>query len=189
MARQYGFFINTDRCIQCHACEVACKSWHGIEAGIRWRRVVDFWQGQFPAVANQTISFSCMHCEKPACADICPEGAVSKRAQDGIVVVDQSRCSGCRSCETACPYHVPQYGRDGTMQKCHMCLDRLEQNKQPSCVITCPGEALKFGPIEEFAEMPGTKAPARLEGETIPSFFVSGRLTGATFLTLFKSTQ
>ena len=69
MAKQYGFYIDTDRCVQCHACEVACKSWNGIEPGIRWRRVLDVWQGQFPKVTNQTISYSCMHCEKPR---VCP---------------------------------------------------------------------------------------------------------------------
>jgi anaerobic dimethyl sulfoxide reductase subunit B (iron-sulfur subunit) len=189
MAKQYGFYIHTDRCVQCHACEVACKSWNGVEAGIKWRRVVDFWEGEFPEVTNRTISFSCMHCEKPACVTICPSGALSKRVQDGIVVVDPSRCIACRSCATACPFHVPQYGQSGTMQKCTMCLDRLEGNKQPLCAETCPGEALKFGAMEDLAEMSAAKSAIRLPDATIPSFLISGKLAPATFLSLFNGNK
>jgi len=121
---QLGFFIRTERCVQCHACEVACKSWNGIEPGVRWRRVLQDWGGAYPEVADRTISVSCMHCEKPACAAVCPAGAISKRAEDGVVTVDRNKCIGCRSCSEACPYGVPQYGKNGRMQKCDLCLER-----------------------------------------------------------------
>lgn len=184
MGKQYGFYIHTDRCVQCHACEVACKSWNGVEMGIRWRRVIDVWNGQFPKVTNLTISYSCMHCAKPACVEVCPEKAISKRVEDGIVVVDQRKCIGCRTCGTACPFHIPQYGRTGAMQKCNMCLERWEQGKQPSCVATCPGEALRFGTMEDLMAMSATKSAEKLSAPTIPSFIISGRLTGAAFLKL-----
>ena len=185
MSRQYGFYINTDRCVQCHSCEVGCKAWNGVELGLAWRRVVDFWGGGFPKVTNQTVSFSCMHCGKPACVQVCPSGALSKRAQDGIVVVDQSKCIACRSCSEACPFDVPQYGRSGTMQKCNMCLERLEQQRQPICVAACPGEALKFGAMEDLMEISATRSGTRLSAETLPSFVISGKLTPEKFLTLF----
>jgi len=183
MAKQFAFHIQTDRCVQCHACEVACKSWNGVELGIQWRRVVDFWEGQFPKVTNRTISYGCMHCAQPACARVCPAGAVSKRADDGIVLVDQNKCIGCRSCAAACPFDVPQYGSTGTMQKCTMCLDRLQQGKQPSCVATCPGEALAFGTLDELSASGAQRLPA----ETGPAFFISGKLAPETFLSRFKS--
>ncbi len=186
MAKQYGFLINSDRCIQCHACEVACKTWNSVEAGISWRKVADFWLGEFPDSANQTISFSCMHCGKPACAAVCPEKAISKRGEDGIVIVDRTRCTGCRTCTTACPYDVPRYGQSGTMQKCHMCLNRLEQNKQPLCAATCPGEALKFGFLEELTETPVRTPAVKLAGSTDPSFLIAGKLQTVTFLKLFN---
>jgi anaerobic dimethyl sulfoxide reductase subunit B len=181
MAKQYGFYVDTDRCVQCHACEVACKSWNGIELGIRWRRVLDVWGGQFPKVANQTISYSCMHCSKPACVEICPEKAISKRAEDGIVVVNTHKCVGCRSCAKACPFHIPQYGKTGVMQKCDFCLERLSQGKRPSCVATCPGEALKFGTIEDLATLAAAKGK-KLSAATGPAFFMSGKMTGMVFL-------
>lgn len=184
MAKQLGFYIDTDRCVQCHACEVACKSWNGLELGIQWRRVADIWEGQFPDVSNRTISYSCMHCAKPACASVCPEKAISKRAEDGIVVVDPGKCIGCRACLKACPFHVPQYGRNGVMQKCNLCLERVEQGKPPSCVATCPGEALKFGALEDLKKMAAPKKWETLSAPTAPAFWISGRMSGADFLRL-----
>ena len=113
--------------------------------------------------------------------------AITKRTEDGIVLVNQNKCTGCRSCATACPFGVPQYGRKGSMQKCNLCLDRLEQGKQPSCVMTCPGEALKFGLIEDLARFAATHSGERLAAATAPSFFISGKLTGSAFLSFFNS--
>jgi anaerobic dimethyl sulfoxide reductase subunit B len=187
MERQYGFYFNSDRCVQCHACEVACKSWNGLELGLRWRRVVDLWAGQLPEVTNKTVSLSCMHCGKPSCVEICPAKAISKRSEDGIVVVDQKKCFGCHSCAAACPFHVPQYGRAGTMQKCNFCVGRLEQGKQPSCIATCPGEALKCGPIDALIESFARKPAERLSGPTSPSFLISGRLKEPELLEILTS--
>jgi anaerobic dimethyl sulfoxide reductase subunit B (iron-sulfur subunit) len=186
MAKQYGFYMHTDRCVQCHACEVACKSWNNLELGVRWRRVVDFWEGKFPQVANRTISLSCMHCDQPACAAVCPAGAISKRAEYGIVTVDQQKCTGCRTCATACPFGAPQYGRTGKMQKCNMCLDRLGQGKQPSCVETCPGEALQFGTLEDLTALAGKRSGERVSAATGPAFLISGKLAGTPWLSLLE---
>ncbi len=187
MGRQYGFYFDSDRCVQCHACEVACKSWNEVELGIRWRKVSDIWGGQFPEVTNKTVSSSCMHCAKPACVDVCAAKAISKRAEDGIVVTDQSKCTGCRSCAAACPYHVPQHGRTGIMQKCNFCLERMNQGKQPACVATCPGEALKCGMLEDLPGQFPTKPAERLSSPTGPSFLISGRLKAAAALALLTS--
>ncbi len=184
MAKQLGFYIDTDRCVQCHACEIACKSWNGVELGVQWRRVVDDWEGRFPDVRNRTISYSCMHCAKPACASVCPEKAISKRAEDGIVLVDPGKCIGCRACLKACPFHVPQYGQNGVMQKCNLCLERVVQGKPPSCVATCPGEALKFGTLEELKAMAASKRGEMLSAQTAPAFLLSGRMSGSAFLRL-----
>jgi anaerobic dimethyl sulfoxide reductase subunit B len=189
MGKQFGFYINTDRCVQCHACEVACKSWNNLEPGIRWRKVMDVWDGQFPEVTNRTVSFSCMHCAKPACVVVCPEQALSKRGEDGIVVIDQKKCVGCRSCAKVCPFQIPQYGRAGVMQKCNLCMGRLSDGKLPICVITCPGEALKYGTIEDLSEMSSGKSAEKLSSPTEPSFFLSGRMTGTIFLTLLSSNK
>jgi anaerobic dimethyl sulfoxide reductase subunit B (iron-sulfur subunit) len=88
-----------------------------------------------------------MHCEKPACAEVCSVGAISKRSDDGIVVVDSDKCTGCQDCYSACPFDIPQFGKDGIMQKCDYCL---ETGGFPACTETCPGEALFSGTINDL---------------------------------------
>lgn len=149
---QYGFDFDPGRCVQCHACEVACKSLHQLEWGIQWRRVVGMWSGPFPAVRSRSVSLSCMHCGNPPCEAVCPRGAIRKRPEDGIVVVDREKCFGCHLCQMVCPFGVPQYGSDGRMQKCDLCVDLVAQGKEPACVATCPAEALRFGTLQELSE-------------------------------------
>jgi len=161
--KQYGFHFEADRCIKCWACEVACKQWHGIKAGtIKLRRVIEVSKGTFPNVNRTFLSLSCMHCAKAPCLAVCPAGAISKRIDDSIVVVDRSKCIGCHSCLDACPFGVPQYGEDGTMQKCDMCLERLENGQEPICVATCPTQALHWGTIEELSELASQRAAKKL---------------------------
>ncbi len=172
MAKQYGFFIDTERCVDCRACMTACKSGNDVEIGVMWRRVTTAWKGNFPKVTFTSLSMACNHCAKPACMEVCPQSAISKRAEDGIVLVDRSRCIGCRSCGQACPYNAPQYGKDGFMQKCILCVERISAGKRPACVTTCPGGALTFGTMEELPKLSGKKTIKQLEGPTVPSVFI-----------------
>jgi anaerobic dimethyl sulfoxide reductase subunit B len=154
MNKQYIFYHDAERCIKCYTCEVACKQWHGIKAGtIKFRRLEETVTGTFPDVKRKFKSIACMHCVKPRCIEACPEGAISKRAEDGIVVVDRFKCSGCRACYEACPVKAPQFDEDGTMQKCDMCLERIENGQQPVCVTNCPTRALQWGTLEELASI------------------------------------
>jgi sulfite dehydrogenase (quinone) subunit SoeB len=103
-----------------------------------------------------TIHFprSCLHCETPACVTVCPTGASYKRAEDGIVLVDEDKCIGCQLCAWACPYGAREYSAArGTMQKCTLCIDRIynesfeEADRQPACVMACPTRARHFGDL------------------------------------------
>ena len=174
MTTQYGFYVETQRCIDCFACELACKQWHGIKAGtVTWRKVHEIASGKFPSVTRTFLSLSCMHCGDPACAAVCPTGAISKRAEDGIVLVDQAKCIGCHYCFYACPFGIPQYDQDGKMAKCDFCLDRLQDGKEPACVATCPAGALHSGTLEELARLAEQKAAIRLAASTDPSILIS----------------
>jgi len=81
--------------------------------------------------------------------------AISKRKEDGVVIVDREVCLGkdyCQLCFEACPYDAPQFGSEenAKMQKCHLCIDRWAEGKKPICVSSCPTRALDAGPVEEM---------------------------------------
>jgi anaerobic dimethyl sulfoxide reductase subunit B (iron-sulfur subunit) len=152
---QLGFYFDQQRCTGCDTCVVACKQWHQVPAGpASWRRVHTLEEGRFPQVWVAHLSLSCCHCGEPACIPACPAAAITKRAGDGVVVVDQGLCiPGCRSCLSACPYQAPQFRDDESrMEKCDLCLNRLGEGKQPLCVATCPLRALDAGPLEEMEQ-------------------------------------
>jgi anaerobic dimethyl sulfoxide reductase subunit B len=179
---QLGFYLDTDRCVGCYTCTIACKNWNNIAPkttatpgtqGPKWRRVMSIESGAYPNVEIVRLSLGCQHCGKPACVGVCPTGALSKRAEDGIVVVDQTKCIGCRYCFFACPFGVPQYGEDGTMQKCNLCLSRLAVGKNPACVDSCPAKALHAGPLDELAKLAVGKTARKLIGSTQPSLILT----------------
>jgi anaerobic dimethyl sulfoxide reductase subunit B (iron-sulfur subunit) len=173
MSKQYGFFYDVSRCVQCRTCEVACKSFRNVEPGLKWRRVVETWSGEFPNITRTFLSLACMHCVKPACAAVCPTGAIIKRAEDGIVVVDRDKCNGCQECFYACPFGIPQFGHDGIMQKCDFCI---ESGGEPACAASCPAEAIHYGTMEGLAELATGKSAERLTGPTEPSIFITNKL-------------
>jgi Fe-S-cluster-containing dehydrogenase component len=109
-----------------------------------------------PLHPAQTLHFprSCLHCETPACVTVCPTGASYKRAEDGIVLVDEDKCIGCKLCSWACPYGAREYSAvEGVMKKCTLCVDRIynenleEAERQPACVQACPTRARHFGDL------------------------------------------
>ncbi|MFC1894207.1 4Fe-4S dicluster domain-containing protein [Chloroflexota bacterium] len=153
---QMGFYFDQTRCTGCYTCIVACKDAHDIPAGpSSWLRVITIEKGKYPDLFVNFLATACYHCAEPTCTSACPVGAISKREQDGIVVVDREACLGkdnCDMCLEACPYDAPQFGAEenAKMQKCNFCLDRLAEDKKPVCVDACPMRALDAGQIEEL---------------------------------------
>ena len=154
VSREYLIKFYPENCIQCHGCETACKTWRELPHGIRYRRVLNLWLGAYPKVKSASLSLACLHCVDPACLEACPVEAISKQATDGRVLVDTDLCIGCRTCAEACPFGVPQFSEDETMQKCDHCAGQPLAGTDPPCVATCPGKALvieKVAPEEKKA--------------------------------------
>jgi len=104
----------------------------------------------------------CNHCLNPSCVASCPSGALYKRGEDGIVLVDQNRCRGWRACVAACPYKKMFYNwNTGKSEKCILCFPRLETGQAPACFHSCVGRIRYLGillydasRIEEAAKRP-----------------------------------
>ena len=162
---QLTIYHDADRCIKCYACQVTCKQWHGFKAGdVSRRKVYEEQGGSFPNVTRTFHADACHHCDDPECVKNCPAQAITKREEDGIVVVDQDACIGCQTCASACPFGVPEYEVEtGKMNKCDMCLSLGvgdDGRPAPHCVATCPMQALYFGTPDEVQAISDEKDAA-----------------------------
>jgi anaerobic dimethyl sulfoxide reductase subunit B (iron-sulfur subunit) len=118
---QVGFYFDQTRCTGCSACRVACKDWNDIPAGPEnWMRVLYTEKGKFPKPFVSYMIAPCWHCVEPVCAAACPVDAITKREEDGIVLVDSDACLGSEECDVkclkACPYDAPQFGPEKALK-------------------------------------------------------------------------
>ena len=167
--KKLGLVIDLDTCVGCQACVTNCKEWntggqmapltdinpYGDGADGVWFNRVHTYEHACES-GSRTVHFprSCLHCEQPACVTVCPTGASYKRTSDGIVLVDEDKCIGCKLCSWACPYGAREFDTDvGVMKKCTLCIDRIyndnlpEADRVPACVAACPTGARHFGDL------------------------------------------
>jgi Fe-S-cluster-containing dehydrogenase component len=119
-------------------------------------RVLQVEVGEFPNTKTYSIPISCFHCRNPACVTVCPTGAIYKRKEDGVVVINYEVCIGCRYCENACPYgNIIFDPVEGVSKKCVMAIDRVYNEslplyeRVPPCVRNCPAGARIFGDMDD----------------------------------------
>lgn len=153
--------VDTTRCIGCRACVRACNDrndlpqdaqptsvWDGTTQTLtyaRWTAVNRL--GGSTTEEGVSVKQQCLHCLEPACASVCPVGALHQ-LPNGAVIYRQERCIGCRYCVFACPFGVPKFQWDSgvtpVIGKCQLCMQK-GLFTGPACVAACPTGALKFG--------------------------------------------
>ena len=174
-ARSLGLVIDLDTCVGCQGCVTACKGWNDRDTGTGAGRLSDadpYGAEPSGTFLNRVHSYevipddgpamvvhfprSCLHCADAPCVTVCPTGASLKRAEDGIVLVNEDACIGCGLCAWACPYGARELDpRHGVMKKCTLCVDRIdnpalpEDDRIPACVRTCPTGARHFGDLAD----------------------------------------
>jgi Fe-S-cluster-containing dehydrogenase component len=130
----YWLRIDEEACWGCKACEVACKQEFDLPVGVRLISVVE--DGPRSVEGHPFFVYrmrTCRQCVEPACARVCPEEAIIRRP-DGIVILDEKRCSGCRACLDACPYQAISFDENhGKAHKCNLCYHRVDQGLIPAC--------------------------------------------------------
>lgn len=145
----YGFLIDNDSCIGCHACSTACKSENEVPLGVQRTWVKSVETGLYPNVRRNFQVTRCNHCDNPPCVQICPVTAMYQR-EDGIVEFDPDLCIGCKACMQACPYDAIYIDPDsGTAAKCHYCAHRVDIGLEPACVVVCPEHSILAGDLDD----------------------------------------
>ena len=190
------FVIDVDKCVGCYSCQFVCKDehvgndWAPIakpqpDTGMFWMRLDEHIRGTVPKVEMHYVPNPCMHCDDAPCIPACPiEGALYKR-EDGLVIIDTAKCTGCTNCVDACPYDAIYFNEDLNLaQKCTGCAHLLDGGewKIPRCADACPTEAIKFGEESEFTAeiaraevlLPEKGAKPRVYYLNIPKKFVAG---------------
>jgi nitrate reductase beta subunit len=123
--------------------------------------------GQFENTFMMYLPRLCEHCLNPACVAACPSGAIYKREEDGIVLIDQDKCKGWRMCVSACPYKKIYFNWDsGKSEKCTFCYPRIESGQPTVCSETCVGRIRYLGVLlydaDKISEAASTNDPQDL---------------------------
>ena len=161
--KKFVMVVDLSKCRNARKCVASCDKHHDLTPDRPYIKVLEMKDNKNSS--PYWMPKKCFHCDNPPCVKVCPVGATFKRT-DGIVLVDNTRCIGCRFCMAACPYSArvfnwgaPPEGkldipyspetslpsRKGTVAKCDFCPDMLHDDKLPHCVTACPNGVIYFG--------------------------------------------
>ena len=168
--RKFVMVIDLAKCKNALNCQESCNKHHYITGDNAWLKVYQMQETE--ETSPYWMPSTCMHCDKPACVTVCPVDATFKR-RDGLVLIDNERCIGCRFCMAACPYstrvfnwsepdqefqldmemimehaspeHCGMPSKMGTVDKCDFCPHMIKKGELPHCVTACPNGVFYFG--------------------------------------------
>ena len=167
--KKFVMVIDLSRCKNLKKCQASCNKMHMLPEGHNFIKVHSMQDAEEAAPYWQPTT--CMQCDEPPCVKVCPVDATFKR-QDGIVLIDNERCIGCRFCMAACPYSTRVFNWEapilpkealtatyspetscppkmGTVGKCDFCPDMARKGELPHCVSACPNGVFFFGDVNE----------------------------------------
>ena len=166
-----SFLVDTTLCTACRGCQVACKQWHDLPAEETTNRGsyqnpadLSFDTYKLVRMKEEVIDGQlrwlffpdqCRHCLEPPCQETAgDESAIFTDASSGAVIYTaNTKGFDAAEIKESCPYNIPRKGPDGTLAKCDMCLDRVQNGLQPACVKTCPTGAMNFGTREAMLSL------------------------------------
>lgn len=172
--RRWAMVIDLRKCDGCQStgkppqCTEACIQGHFAPKPMEWMQV---YEGPLERGGTQFIPTPCQQCQNPPCTNACPVGATFS-TPEGVVLIDQQRCIGCRICLAMCPYdrrffnwgnppqppaamfmeYSPEHQTPaikGTVMKCDFCPDMARVGRLPYCAQGCPNKAIYYGDLEE----------------------------------------
>lgn len=165
-----GILTDITKCIGCNECVKACKVVNELpqDKPREWQKNDGLSAKNWTSVLHNgkyNLRKQCRHCIEPACASVCPVGALYK-TDFGAVIYDKKKCLGCRYCMMACPYGIPRYDWENPVpyiKKCILCYYKISSGElsQPACTSACPTGATIFGEREELLKI----AKARIANE------------------------
>lgn len=175
--RRWAMIIDLRACDGCATlgvppqCTQACNWSRFVPEGQQWIEVYETAAGHLPDEGSHFLPAPCMQCQNAPCVNVCPVGA-SFHSPEGMVLIDQERCIGCRLCMAACPYDRRFFNWEdpiqpamatqgpydvrtqlpairGTVMKCDFCMDRTAAGGLPACIEACPRGAMYLADLEE----------------------------------------
>lgn len=154
--KQLGLMIDLTRCIGCKTCVAACRNHHRLidhETALpgdmpHYLRVESRIEGTYPSIKEKCWVVPCQHCKNAQCIKACPEKAIRKDPETGIVLIDKALCKGHGKCIEACPYGVIQFdAARRKAHKCDLCFERVTFGDKTVCVEACLTDAIDFGEL------------------------------------------
>ena len=182
--KKFVMVVDLSKCRNALKCQESCNKNHYVTGKNAWLKVYKMQESE--DTAPYWMPMMCQHCDQPACVTVCPVDATFKR-KDGIVLIDNEQCIGCRFCMAACPYSVrifnwsepqqefefdgsPEYSPEhaglpsqkGTVDKCDFCPHMTRMGELPHCVSSCPNDVFLFGDKYEDTVTNGSGQSYRL---------------------------